>query len=213
MTNAELTHLAFIVDRSGSMESIRDDMDGAIKFTVAEQAKLPGLLVIDITVFDTKVDKIAASVGADYVAGLDRIIEPRGMTALNDAIGLTITNLGERFAARDEEDRPGKVIIVIVTDGLENASHEYTHARVKDLVLKQRDEFQWEILFLGADSIDAFATAGGYGVSRGQTISFAATSTGVNNVGATMNSYMTRSRNGEDTQFTDEERAASAAAE
>jgi hypothetical protein len=208
MTNATYTHLAIIADRSGSMSRIASDMNGAIRALLNEQAKLPGELHVDITTFDDRVEHVFTDSRADEIK--EDIILPRNVTALNDAIGLTVTRLGERLAALEEEDRPGKVIVVIVTDGHENASHEWKIEDVKALVEKQKDEFSWEFLFLGTTDIDAFSVADGYGIGRGQTMSFAPSSAGVDGFTRSVAGYATRSRAGEATEFSEAEREAAA---
>lgn len=207
MTNKNLTRLAFVVDRSGSMVTIQNDMEGAIRATLASQAALDGELRVDITIFDTSVDVLYNNVLVDEITN-EPIIHPRGGTALNDALGSTIVRLGEELANLPEEERPGFVILAIVTDGEENSSREYTKEAVKELVERQRDEFQWEILFLGAESIDAFAASSGYGIGRGQTISFGTTTDAVFAASASVSAYATRTRSGLATVFTDKEREA-----
>lgn len=203
MTNPDYTHLALIADRSGSMSSIADDMNGGIHQLLVDQAQLPGELTVDITVFDTLIEDLYLGVGADDVK--EDLIVPRGGTALNDAIGVTCTKLGARLAAMQEEKRPGKVIVVIVTDGQENSSHEWTVAAVKKLVTKQQKDFSWEFLFLGAN-IDSFAVGGGYGVPQGSTLNWSASGEGVFAASAAVSSYATRSRlQGDTTGFTEDE--------
>lgn len=206
MTNPNYTHLSLIVDRSGSMALIRDDMEGAIKTLLSEQGALPGELHVDVATFDSVVEFPYEDVRADDIK--DQLIAPRGMTALNDAIGKVVFSLGERLAALDEDDRPGHVIVAIVTDGGENSSTEYTLAAVKALVERQQNEFGWQFMFFGAESMDAFGTAEGYGIGRGQTISFANNSDGVSGYAAAASANMTRTRSGLGNGFTDEDRAA-----
>jgi hypothetical protein len=205
MTDSSLTHLAIVADRSGSMNGIHTDMNGAIRQLLAEQAKLPGAVIVDITTFDTTVEFPFVGVRPDDVK-VD-VIVPRGSTALNDALGMSIVRLGERLAALDEDDRPGKVIFVVVTDGMENASREYSDAQVKALVTEQTEKWGWEFLYLAAN-VDAFATGRGYGFGHAQTISFAADSDGTQSVVAAASGYVTRSRSGLVADFTDEEREA-----
>jgi hypothetical protein len=76
---------------------------------------------------------------------------PRGMTALLDAMGRTIDDLGKELAALPEEERPGQVIVVTLTDGYENSSHDYSHEKVAELIKHQREAYNWEFIFLGAD--------------------------------------------------------------
>lgn len=210
MTNPNYTHLAYCVDRSGSVSGIAADMEGAIKHVLAEQAALPGELHVDIWTFDTVVDHLYRDVRADDVKG--QIIDPRGGTALSDTLATVIRELGDRFKAMAEDDRPGKVIVTVVTDGQENSSTEFPGPAgalaVKAMVEKQQAEWNWEFLFFGADSIDAFEAAGGYGIAPGQTISFASTRGGVQASAVAASAYMGRSRSGEDTEFTEAERDA-----
>lgn len=205
MTDSNYTHLALIVDRSGSMITIASDMNGAIRQLLTDQAKEPGYIKVDITTFDTVIEHPYVEVRPDDVK--QDVIIPRGATALNDAIGTTIANLGERFAALPEDERPGNVIIVVVTDGEENSSREYTTEQVRDLVKRQQDEWSWTFIYLAAN-VDAFATGGAYGFGDGQTIAYAASSAGVGQSYAAASSLITRTRSGLDSSFTEEERQA-----
>lgn len=208
MTNSNYTHLALIVDRSGSMRSIQDPMETGIKSLLAEQSKEPGELHVDITVFDTEVNHLFTDVRVDDVK--KQIIDPRGMTALNDAIGMTVARLGERLSAMDEAERPGHVIVVIVTDGLENASREYTTKQVSDMVTRQKDEFNWHFRFLGTD-IDSFTVAGSYSIGRSETINFSRTAKGASNVSVVLNSSLSATRAGASGAYSDEDRASAMA--
>lgn len=203
MTDADLTLLAVIADRSGSMSGIAADMNGGIRSLLADQAALPGTLIVDIWTFDHSVDHPFDWVRPDDVKA--DVILPRGRTALNDAVGQAIVSIGERLASMDEDDRPGKVIVVVVTDGGENASTEYTLDQVKALVDSQSKDYGWEFLYLAAN-VDAFSTGAGYGFARGQTISYAADSGGTQNVVAAASAGITRSRLGGAADFTDAER-------
>ncbi len=203
MTDKDYTHIALIVDRSGSMHGIATDMDGAIKELLAAQAKEPGFVLVDVTTFDTEVEYPFSDARPDDVKG--ELIVARGMTALNDAVGKTIVALGEKFAAKAEDDRPAHVIVVVVTDGAENASREYTLPRVRELVLQQQEQWGWTFMYLAAN-VDAFATGAGYGFGRGQTIAYAATDYGTQSVVSTASASMARTRSGLDGDFTDDER-------
>jgi uncharacterized protein YegL len=203
MTDSDYTHIALVVDRSGSMHGIATDMDGAIKELLTAQAKEPGYVLVDVVTFDTEVEFPYTDARPDDVKG--QIIVARGMTALNDAVGKTIVSLGEKLAAKAEEDRPAHVIVVIVTDGHENSSREYTLARVQQMVLEQQDKWDWNFLYLAAN-VDAFATGSAYGFNAGQTMGYAATAEGTQSVIATASASMTRTRSGLSGDFTDEER-------
>lgn len=204
MTDQNLTLLALIADRSGSMSSIAKDMNGGIATLLAEQAKLPGALAVDIWTFDDHVEHPFDWVRPDDVK-VD-VILPRGRTALQDAVGSAIVSIGERLASMDEDDRPAKVIVCVVTDGHENASREYTLERVRDLITMQTERYGWEFMYLAAN-VDAFATGGAYGFRAGQTMSYAPTSQGADAVIATASAGITRSRLGQTADFTDAERA------
>jgi uncharacterized protein YegL len=208
MTNPDLTRLVIVADRSGSMHYIAGDMDGAIKALLAEQAKLPGQITVDIVTFDTKVEYPYTGVQPAEVTA--NLIQPRGSTALNDAVGLTISKLGAELSSLDEDDRPGHVIVVVVTDGYENASREYTAAQIKAMVTEQTDKWGWTFIYLAAN-VDAFATGAAYGFHAGQTMNYAPDSVGTQSVIATASAGITRTRSGLDADFTDEERAAAGA--
>lgn len=191
MVNSSYTHLAVIADRSGSMFSIAEDMNGGLETFLKEQDALEGTLLVDITVFDGSVEQTVTDGKVEDIAF--PIIVPRGSTALNDAMGITITSLGERFAKMDEDERPGKVIVLVITDGHENSSREYTASQVKDLVTRQQDEWNWEFVFLGAN-IDSFAVGGGYGVNAGSTLNYTADSAGVASALRSASAYVSTTR-------------------
>jgi hypothetical protein len=205
MVNQNYTHLALIVDRSGSMESIAVDMEGGIRSLLKEQAELPGELHVDITTFDNTIETPWIDVRADEVKG--QIISPRGSTALNDAIGITVANLGEKLAELAEEERPGHVIVVVVTDGEENSSREYTAQQVKDLIVVQTVEYGWDFLYLAAN-VDAFATGAGYGFATGSSRGYDASSAGTAGMTQSASASILRTRSGLSGDFTEEERTA-----
>jgi len=203
MTDQNLTLLALIADRSGSMSTIARDMNGGIATLLAEQSKQPGALAVDIWTFDNTVEHPYDWVRPDDVKA--DIILPRGGTALNDAVGTAIVSIGERLAAMDEDDRPAKVIVCVVTDGAENSSREYTLDQVQELVKTQTEQYGWEFLYLAAN-VDAFATGRNYGFAAGQTMSYDASSQGTASSLAAASAGITRSRLGGDAAFTDAER-------
>lgn len=205
MTNPDLTRLVIVADRSGSMHGIAGDMNGAIRELLAEQAAQPGTLVVDIVTFDTVVEY--PYTGVQPAAVTDDIIRPRGSTALNDAVGLTIAKLGAELSSLAEDDRPGHVIVVVVTDGMENASREYTTAQVKAMVEEQTGKWGWTFLYLAAN-VDAFATGAGYGFAAGQTMQYAPTARGAGQTISVAGDSITRTRSGLNADFTDDEREA-----
>lgn len=204
MTDPTLTRLVIIADRSGSMRPIQDDMNGGIRQLLAEQAAIPGV-VVDVVTFDHEVEYPFTGVRPDDIK--TDIIQARGRTALNDAVGLTISKLGAELSSLAEDDRPGHVIMVVVTDGHENASQEYTTEQVRQMVTMQTDQYGWVFLYLAAN-VDAFATGAAFGYAPGQTLSYAPTSKGAAGAFATASSGITRSRLDQDADFTDAERQA-----
>lgn len=204
MTNPDYTHLLIVADRSGSMSSIARDMNGGLQTFLDEQDKLPGELIVDLVTFDDKID-IADSL---FVKDIQHpIIRPRGGTALLDAIGRGVGNLGERLSKRAEEHRPGKVIVMVVTDGMDNRSIEFTAPVLKKVIDTQTNEFGWEFLFLGAN-IDSFSVAGELGLRKGSTINYDATSDGTQSVLRSASAYVGATRGGTQAAFSDEDRAA-----
>jgi hypothetical protein len=173
MTNPDYTAHLLIVDRSGSMVSIKTDMEGGIKELLKSQDELPGKYTVDIAYFDSEFkyptkQALAASASVN--------IEPRGLTALHDAIGLASKEFGASLADMPEDERPGKVLVTVITDGGENASREFTGESVKELIQKQKDEFNWEFTFLGANQ-DAALVGNSLGINH--NVTYQATAAGV----------------------------------
>ena len=146
--------IVFLLDRSGSMETCRDDVIGGFNAFVADQKALGGNLTL--IQFDDKYEVVYSETPLDEVGPLTReTFVPRGSTALLDAIGKTI-----------KEGKSQAPLFIIFTDGLENTSRTYTKAHVKDLI-EQKTKEGWTFMYLGANQ-DAFAEAGSMGISRAQ---------------------------------------------
>lgn len=169
MTNPNKTLIGLLIDRSGSMTTIKDDMEGGIKTFLEDQHDAPGETEIAVAYFSNGFE-------LDYPIGPlseDSVVEirPGGTTALNDAVGRFITYIGEELADRDEDDRPGIVIINIVTDGLENSSRFWTLEKVRELILQQRTVYNWEFIFTG-EELNAETQAREYGFSADRTVKY-----------------------------------------
>jgi len=204
MTNPEYTHISLIVDRSGSMVSIRKDMEGGLKTFLKEQAALPGKCLVDLSIFDTEFDEVYT--GRPVKSATVEIV-PRGGTALLDAIGKAIVSLGERFSALSEDDRPENVIVAIITDGMENSSREWTLDKVKALVEQQQTAWSWKFVFLGAN-MDAVSTGEGMGFAKGFSQGYTADAAGTRGGTQSLSNYATKVRGGDkDAKLTDEESA------
>lgn len=168
--NANLTDITLVVDRSGSMEQIKDDAEGGINSFIAEQAKQPGDALLTLVQFDTEYEFIHSGVPVRQVSRYKLV--PRGGTALLDALGRAIIETGERLAKIDEADRPGLVIFVVMTDGQENSSKEFTKAQIKEMIERQQNVYNWHFTFLASNQ-DAFAEAGGMGIHAAGTADWA----------------------------------------
>ena len=163
------THIEFILDESGSMWKRKQDVIGGFNSFIEEQYALPGELSVNLTRFSSIVS-IPTKVERGFKLS-EKIYSPGGNTALLDAVGLRIDNLGRHLRDIPEDKRPEKVIFVIITDGEENSSKFYTKTQVKQSVEHQRDGYNWQFVFLGAD-IDAFRDGTQLGFSAGSTMSF-----------------------------------------
>ena len=157
----DLTDITLVVDRSGSMDQVREDAEGGVNAFIKEQAEQPGEALLTLVQFDTNYEFLHKGTPIGEVPPY-RLV-PRGMTALLDAVGRAINETGERLAAMAEADRPGLVIFVVMTDGHENSSQEFSKADIKKLIQRQQDEFSWQFTFLGANQ-DAFAEADSMGI-------------------------------------------------
>lgn len=170
MTRSDLTHLYFLLDRSGSMQSIKSDIEGGFAAFVAEQRDGEGECRVTLAEFDDRYDVVYAGRAVDEVPPLD--LQPRGTTALHDAMGRLVTDAGAELAALAEDQRPGTVIVAVMTDGLENASQEWHGPAVKALVGQQSEQWGWQFLYMGADQ-DAVEVGEGLGVGRDTSVTYA----------------------------------------
>jgi len=169
MTRSDLTHLYFLLDRSGSMQSIKTDTEGGFAAFIEEQRRAPGECRVTLAQFDNEYDVVYADRPLADVPPLD--LQPRGSTALLDAMGRTISDAGTALAALRESERPGTVIVAIMTDGMENASHEWTHPAIKALVTQQSGQWGWQFMYMGADQ-DAIEVGAQLGVARDHSVTY-----------------------------------------
>ncbi|WP_421861100.1 vWA domain-containing protein [Parvibaculum sp.] len=157
--NPHLTEIAYILDRSGSMQPMQEPAVAAFNDFIKAQLDVPGDARLTLVQFDDAYEVPVAAMPIQNVPQLTAATyTPRGSTALLDAIGRTILETDRRISALPQEARPGKVILAIFTDGAENASRQYSARHISDLIRLYRDEKGWEFLFLAANQ-DAIATA------------------------------------------------------
>lgn len=180
------THIAMVLDRSGSMGPIASDTIGGVNTFLETQRKVPGECSATLVQFDDVLEVLADGHRlADVKPLTSETYVPRNSTALYDAIGQTIVRTGDWLMRKPEAERPEKVIFAVITDGLENASREYTQAKVFDMIKHQRETYKWEFVFIGANQ-DALATGASIGVARSHSINYAANRKGTSHLYASM---------------------------
>jgi len=174
VTKPNLTEIIVVMDKSGSMATIRDDAMGAFNTFLDEQKKLPGEAQLTLTLFDTAYDIVHKCAPIKEVPRLSTsTYTPGGMTALLDAVGRTIDEVGKRLAEKPEEERPSKVVMAIITDGQENSSHEYKRDQLMKMIDTQTNQFQWQFVFLAAGA-EAFDEARGMGIAMDRIVKYRA---------------------------------------
>jgi uncharacterized protein YegL len=173
-----LTEIIFLLDRSGSMSGLERDTIGGFNTFITKQCEHEGETLVTTVLFDSQYEILWNGVDAKRVTLTKEDYFVRGSTALLDAIGKTILDVGHRLANSKEEDRPDKVIFVITTDGEENSSREFTYAKVRDLIHHQQEIYNWEFIFMGAN-FDSEREAGNLGIRKEQAYSFETTEKGM----------------------------------
>ena len=203
MTDPNYTAMLLVIDRSGSMTTIRDDMVGGMQELLREQATQPGLLTVDVVTFDH-----VAEWQHSFADPADVQIElvPRGSTALFDALGGAIGHFGQTLGALPEHARPGTVTVVVVTDGEENASQEWTAEAVTASVQHQRSAYGWDFVFLGANQ-DAALAASRIGIDADSAIAYEAAPQAVKLTSRHLSRYMSDLRGGAKKGFSATERS------
>jgi len=180
------THVALVLDASGSMTDMRESTISTMK-EFFESLKSPeDRTVIDLWQFDDRVRHLID--GVDLAQGAGEAIENYtigGCTALYDAICIGIDELGRKFAAMSEDDRPDAVVFAILTDGFENASRQFTVTDVKSRIKHQSQKYSWTFRFLAANQ-DAVLTGREMGLVASDCETFCASEEGVKMVGGMM---------------------------
>jgi uncharacterized protein YegL len=178
MTKENFTSINVIVDASGSMAGLTTDTIGNFNTFLKEQKEFPGEAVFTLCTFNTDYRLPHDFVKIASVPNLsNKTYTPQGGTALLDAMGTTIESVGRKLAAMPEDERPSKVIFLIITDGHENSSKRFTAEQIKGMVEHQKDVYSWEFVFMGAN-IDAIGTGTSLGISAMNSVNYSADSIG-----------------------------------
>lgn len=203
MTDSNYTHLLAVVDRSGSMFGVQEDMRGALNEFFKSQAEAEGKCLVDYVQFDDTYEVVYTDRDASEAVA---VLEPRGMTALLDAVGKSANDLGKKLAALPEDQRPGTVIVAVITDGLENASRDWTNESIKALIKEQEEKYNWEFTFLGAN-MDAVSVGGAMGFKAESSLTYNTAFAGA--TAQSLSAHTHRVRGGVKTGYTSDERLAS----
>jgi len=183
MTNPNLHEIFILLDRSGSMGSIASDVIGSFNVFLDEQKKsMHGDCILSLVQFDDEYEVLQWRKPIQQAENLTKEkYVPRSMTALYDSWGKGMVSLGMELAALKEEDRPGSVTFVVLTDGLENASHEYKREDIFKMVKEQEERYSWDFVYLGANQ-DAMAVGEQLGTSNASTMTYSASAIGTRNL-------------------------------
>jgi len=204
----EYCDVTIVLDESGSMEPLQQDTIGGVNQFIKDQRALPGQCTLSLLKFNHEDRPVFTGRPIAEVSLLTpETYQPNGNTALLDALGRAITEAGARLRAIAEADRPGKVIMMVVTDGEENSSRTWTREKIKEAVEHQTNVYKWEFVFLGAN-VDAFAEAGALGMPRSHSMQTHATrqSVKLSYGSASLNTANFRSGASKSMAWTDEQR-------
>ncbi|MCF6459769.1 vWA domain-containing protein [Clostridium sp. Cult3] len=176
--DTNLTEIIFLLDRSGSMAGLEDDTIGGFNAFIDKQKRLKGKTIVTTVLFDHEYEILWNDVDANEIKLTDKEYYVRGSTALLDAVGKTIVDVNHRLAKTNEDEKPGQIIFIITTDGMENSSHEFTYKKIKQLIKHQQEKYDWKFIFLGAN-IDTGKEADNIGIHKNNAYSFEASESGV----------------------------------
>lgn len=180
--NQNLTEMVLILDMSGSMSPLTSDTIGGYNTLINQQKNEPGDAKVTTVLFDNRYIMLHDHVDIKDVPEMTtKEYMPCGMTAMLDAIGLTINSVGQRLANTPEEERPEKVIFTIITDGYENASREFTYPKIKEMIEHQRNKYSWIFTFIGAN-IDTAEVGGNLGIDAKLSKTYTASKEGTESV-------------------------------
>jgi hypothetical protein len=209
-TKIDYTHMAVILDRTGSMESIRDDTIGGFNAFLNEQKQQPGKATLTLVQFDSQ-DPYEAIHQVKTIKEVPELTKetyvPRATTPLLDAIGRGINDLGKCLADMKEDDKPSKVVFVVITDGQENASREFRRDQILKMINEKEKQYGWQFVFLSAD-LDAINDALDHGFQAKAAMAFDQTGVGAQNAWASVSQNIANywSSKAKDVSFSEEDR-------
>ncbi len=175
--NEKLTHIILVIDRSGSMDAVRTDAIGGFNTFLEDQKKHPDEATVTLALFNHKYSLVHDFKPIQEVEKLDmKTYVPQGQTALLDAIGRTMDDVGKKLVAIQEDERPSKVIMAILTDGMENASSDYSRAKILEMIKQQEESYGWQIMYLAANQ-DAIREGASLGVRNAASMNYASDKT------------------------------------
>jgi len=192
----DYTHIAVILDRSGSMESIRDDIIGGFNAFLRQQKIEPGIATLTLVQFDSQdpYEAIHQFKLITAVPELDRkTFVPRASTPLLDAMGRGIIDLENTLAKMEADVRPGRVVMAIITDGQENSSREFRKSQIQKMIKEKQDEAGWQFVFLSAD-LSAIEDAMDTGIKMSASLAFDADAQGVSSAWSSLSDKIASSR-------------------
>lgn len=201
----DFTYITLVLDRSGSMANIAVATRNGVNRFLEKHKELPGDCYVTLIQFS---DCYEEHFCGPISKNTDLAYRPCGSTALLDALGRSITDTGKRLSSMAESERPDKVLFVVVTDGYENASQEFTFEKIDAMIRHQREVYGWEFIFLGANQ-DAIATASRIGIDTRNAMTYMANDIGTRCAYATVTGSTMRYRskgNPASLNFTDEDR-------
>lgn len=180
----DLTDITVVLDRSGSMGICKREAEDGLNKFIEEQKKQPGSATFSLVQFDDKYEVVHSGIPIGQVPFCH--LNPRGLTALLDAVAKAIHATGERLKNMSEDQRPSLVVFIIVTDGQENASHEYKRDQIKQMIEHQQNAYKWKFTFLGANQ-DAFAEASSIGIPMASAATYSTQNSDKAFIGAASN--------------------------
>ena len=176
----DLVELVFILDRSGSMAGLEKETIAGFNRLIQQQKEVVGEAIVSTVLFDNGFEVLHNRVNLKQIEPMtEKQYYVRGSTALLDAIGRSILKIRNVHKALEEENKPEKTLFFITTDGMENASKEFDYTRIKDYIELQKEKYNWEFIFMGAN-IDAIKTASRFGIHEDRAVQYHSDEQGTN---------------------------------